>query len=430
VSATPLLAGPGESGGPRLLVAWALFQGVLGLAAVAFAGLYFAVEPTIALPIPGLAGSAGVAAGVVAWVLFGLVGGMRARPRPGGSVLTFSMPFIVAGTLLGGPFVGGLMGLLSEWEAREVRGTPWYGTIANHGVAGVSAVVAGILALAARPWLDALLPGQSGAVFALTAALTAFVFATLNVALVVPTLAIREHHDLLEASLSYDASFRATSIAEGVLAWLMATTYLTVGWWAPVVSVVLVLAVWQAYDRAEALGHDPMTGLLNDVGFAPRLRAAHEAARAGRRPYALLVLDLDRFKAVNDDPAGGHAAGDEVIRAVARRLNAVVRSTDVVVRFNRAGDEFGVLFPGVGSEAVIEMLSARIRARIAAPIVVRGNGFVAMVGASIGSVIVPAGTTLDEAEVRAEADRRMFAAKPGRPTASRPEPAGRPEPAS
>jgi diguanylate cyclase (GGDEF)-like protein len=127
-----------------------------------------------------------------------------------------------------------------------------------------------------------------------------------------------------------------------------------------------------------------------------------------------VVLDLDRFKAVNDDPAGGHAAGDEVIRAVARRLNAVVRSTDVVVRFNRAGDEFGVLFPGVGSDPVIEMLCARIRARIGAPIVVRGSDFVATVGASIGSVVVPAGTTLDEAEVKAEADRRMFADKAAR----------------
>lgn len=95
-----------------------------------------------------------------------------------------------------------------------------------------------------------------------------------------------------------------------------------------------VLRQWEAE-------HDPLTGLLNRRGFERRLEEALADWRKKSTPSALILFDLDHFKAINDD--GGHALGDEMLRLVADQMAGSVRSTDHVAR--QGGDEFAVLLP-------------------------------------------------------------------------------------
>ena len=105
-------------------------------------------------------------------------------------------------------------------------------------------------------------------------------------------------------------------------------------------NAVLVerLSAIQAQLTHRAL-HDPLTGLANRVLFGERLRIAVDRHNIHHRPFALVIVDLDDFKAIND--RYGHSAGDVVLQAVGQRLRSCVRATDTVARLG--GDEFAVL---------------------------------------------------------------------------------------
>ena len=367
------------------------------------------LRASIAFPWPGLAGPDAIPIGMAFWLVFGLLGGLRARLRAGGSVMTFSMPFIVGGTLLGGPLAGALLGLVSEFELREIRTQPWYGTLAIHAVSILSAVAAATVGDWVRLTVELVVPGQPALTFFVVALATALVFSVVNIGLVIPTLALKSNISIPEASRSYDATFRATSLGESILAWLMAVTYSTVGWWAPIACVALVLIIWQAFDGLEALRRDEKTGLLNHIGFAPRLDAAIEAARLGRHGAALVLLDLDKFKEVND--AYLEEAGDEVIRVTGRRLLAAVRGTDTVSRTNRAGDEFMVLFENVDDEAVAVHLAARLQTAIRQPVHLKRYGKDVSVDVSIGVVVLGLGDHQSHDDLIRLVNSRMKRAK-------------------
>jgi diguanylate cyclase (GGDEF)-like protein/PAS domain S-box-containing protein len=131
--------------------------------------------------------------------------------------------------------------------------------------------------------------------------------------------------------------------------------------------------------RSRAL-HDPLTGLANRVLFSDRLEQALHRARRRRLRPAVLYLDLDAFKSVNDTL--GHNAGDDVLVEVARRLRAVLRMEDTAARLG--GDEFAVLIEDTGSIDDAIAASERIRAAIAEPLEIEdGSLFVAT---SIGIV--------------------------------------------
>ena len=149
---------------------------------------------------------------------------------------------------------------------------------------------------------------------------------------------------------------------------------------------------------------DPLTGLANRALLEERLRAVLSRDARSGLTTAVLFLDLDGFKAVNDHH--GHAVGDQVLRAVAERLAAAVRPSDTVARLG--GDEFVVLVEGATEEGVAA-LAARLRQTVQLPI---GN-LDLQVGVSVGVALSHQGASEPSALLGA-ADKDMYAAKRSR----------------
>ncbi|MFZ4517322.1 MAG: putative bifunctional diguanylate cyclase/phosphodiesterase [Microthrixaceae bacterium] len=147
--------------------------------------------------------------------------------------------------------------------------------------------------------------------------------------------------------------------------------------------------------------HDELTGLVNRPGFLARLAAAGSRGAGGGSP-AVLFIDLDDFKGVND--SFGHAAGDTLLREVARRLIERLRPGDVVARFG--GDELTVLLDPADLHAAMAVAES-VRRCVAEPVVV--DGVARRVTASIGVAAGPAGT--DPAELLRWADAAVYRAK-------------------
>ena len=123
---------------------------------------------------------------------------------------------------------------------------------------------------------------------------------------------------------------------------------------------------------------DGLTGLANRATFIERLRQAFAAAQRGATPFAILYLDLDHFKPVNDTL--GHPIGDLLLREVAERLRNCTRASDLVARLG--GDEFAVLQGEMGEPANAGELASRIQAELARPYLLNGNDV--RISASIG----------------------------------------------
>lgn len=150
--------------------------------------------------------------------------------------------------------------------------------------------------------------------------------------------------------------------------------------------------------------HDTLTGLVNRWQFGQRLeQAIVESARSGQ-PFALLLLDLDDFKAVND--GYGHAAGDRVLLEVARRLKGALQPGDTLARLG--GDEFTVLLPSVGTVAQAEQVATRLLDALCQPYAM--HGFELDSGASLGIARYPADAQ-DAATLLRYADMAMYHAK-------------------
>ena len=149
---------------------------------------------------------------------------------------------------------------------------------------------------------------------------------------------------------------------------------------------------------------DQVTGLPNRHMFLDRLR--NDARRAKREGgyLALLFIDLDHFKQVNDSL--GHEKGDQLLREAARRITERVRATDTVARLG--GDEFTVILAGVGQLGGIERVVQELIAALATPFLLDGDS--AQVSASVGVALYPADADDTETLLR-HADQAMYAAK-------------------
>ncbi|MEH6434991.1 PAS domain S-box protein [Massilia sp. DD77] len=150
--------------------------------------------------------------------------------------------------------------------------------------------------------------------------------------------------------------------------------------------------------------HDFLTGLPNRYAFMERLQHAIDAAQRQPNSLALLFIDLDGFKSVND--VCGHEAGDAVLIDFGRRLTGAVRRTDMVARL--AGDEFVVMLDQAGdARADIEQITRKILVAAAAPYPAASG--CAALGASIGVAFHTAGDSADA--LLSRADTAMYAAK-------------------
>jgi diguanylate cyclase (GGDEF)-like protein len=153
--------------------------------------------------------------------------------------------------------------------------------------------------------------------------------------------------------------------------------------------------------------HDPLTGLPNRLLLDDRLQQALATVRRERCQAAVLYLDLDGFKAVND--TFGHELGDELLVEVAYRLRHAVRETDTVARIG--GDEFVVVQAGGAQPDTATGLCDRLLQVLARPYVLTG-GCRVRINASIGVAVAPL-DAMEPAKLLRLADRAMYRAKDG-----------------
>lgn len=175
---------------------------------------------------------------------------------------------------------------------------------------------------------------------------------------------------------------------------------------------ILIVRLWRRSVRLQASEaavhhlalHDALTGLPNRTRFNAKLEERLAAPDARTRPRAVLFLDMDRFKQVNDTL--GHPTGDELIRRFGARLSALLRPNDLVARIG--GDEFNIMVGGGSDVKGVEALCERIVAAIAQPFDIDGNHI--GVGVSIGVALVPEHGT-ERTELTRKADIALYHAK-------------------
>jgi diguanylate cyclase (GGDEF)-like protein len=149
---------------------------------------------------------------------------------------------------------------------------------------------------------------------------------------------------------------------------------------------------------------DTLTGLANRFSFNSELSARFASRRGGERSFALLMLDLDRFKIVNDSL--GHGVGDELLRRAARRLVKAIRPGDLLARLG--GDEFAIVLAGCAEPADVTAVAERIIELVARPFIIEGG--VVEIGVSLGIAFAPADGETTAALSRS-ADLALYRAK-------------------
>lgn len=160
--------------------------------------------------------------------------------------------------------------------------------------------------------------------------------------------------------------------------------------------------------RVEALStlayHDPLTGLPNRRLFQDRLERAILSAERLRAGFALLYIDIDRFKAIND--SRGHHVGDQILCEIAARVAGALRKSDTLARLG--GDEFAVVLEGINSRADASTVADKVVASCGAPC--RVGGAPVALSVSVGISLYPHDAT-DAVALLNEADRAMYRTK-------------------
>jgi diguanylate cyclase (GGDEF)-like protein len=182
---------------------------------------------------------------------------------------------------------------------------------------------------------------------------------------------------------------------------------------ADVTAAYLVMAAARDDARAAAENfkqialHDLLTGLPNRLLLEDRIKSAAQRARRSETSAAILFVDLDQFKQVND--AYGHEVGDELLVAIARRLSTLIRPSDTLARMS--GDEFVFLCEDLDSPEDVDLITNRIADALSVPF--QSGGYDIMVTASVGVAYAGPGKRISTRMV-GEADKAMYEAKRAR----------------
>jgi diguanylate cyclase (GGDEF)-like protein len=150
--------------------------------------------------------------------------------------------------------------------------------------------------------------------------------------------------------------------------------------------------------------HDPLTGLANRLMLYDRLEHAISASQRTGRNIALIYLDLDRFKEIND--TRGHAIGDKVLKAVSNRLKKMVREVDTVARLG--GDEFVILFDSIEDPRQVVAIAGKIIDAFRLPLEIDGEEY--RIGVSLGISVYPQDAD-NATRLIEQADTAMYRAK-------------------
>jgi diguanylate cyclase (GGDEF)-like protein len=317
---------------------------------------------------------------------------------------TASTPVIVLAALIGGPLVGVAAGASTQVFRPE---SVWRRQAAEGGVASLQGLVAGIAGLA-------VLPGDSAdmiraAVAGMTVAILVnavgrfLIMLERHPALLLQLWPLGLRVDLLEAVLVVPV-ISVLLMTEGTSPFLVVIT---------VFSLLTVLFIAQrsrastaaelAAEQANAR-RDQLTGAANRRAFEEAMAAEHSRVVRGAVPAGLFVVDLDRFKSVND--RFGHAVGDEVLIEVVRRLTDGLRPADVVARWG--GEEIAVLAPGIKGGRQVEQFAERIRLLIR-ELPVATSTTALPVTVSVGGTLLDG--SVAPAAAFARADRALYDAK-------------------
>jgi diguanylate cyclase (GGDEF)-like protein/PAS domain S-box-containing protein len=163
----------------------------------------------------------------------------------------------------------------------------------------------------------------------------------------------------------------------------------------------------QAEERIQYVAHhDSLTGLPNRLLFNDRLGQAISRAKRDARQFALLYLDLDKLKPVNDTL--GHDAGDQLLKSVAERIREQVRESDTVARVG--GDEFTVILRDISSRQDVAAVAEKIIAAVAVPFRLGNRPQAVEIGTSIGVAVYPSDAQDHETLIKI-ADAAMYRAK-------------------
>jgi diguanylate cyclase (GGDEF)-like protein len=149
------------------------------------------------------------------------------------------------------------------------------------------------------------------------------------------------------------------------------------------VQHIVESAVGKLEELARLSGHDPLTNIPNRMLMLDRLINAIALARRHKARIAVLFIDLDCFKQINDTM--GHGVGDEVLQLVAQRLQLAIRASDTISR--HGGDEFLALLPEIGHLADAGRIAEKLLAALSAPVQI--GGFALRLSASIGISMYP-----------------------------------------
>ncbi len=352
--------------------------------------------------------------------LLGLVALVESRSMELFSRSTFSIstvPILAVGPLLGLPGA-----IIVAPVAVLVRGllrrSPWYKVLFNSS----THIVAGAGAAAIYDWIGLGLQPENILILGGVALIAGGTFYLLNTALTALAIAAELRVSPLEVWTENFRWLGPQYLALGAMGLLLALAYKAFGITGAAAFVIpplmMQLVAKQYVGRTLAnvrqlrtlneklehqAFHDPLTGLANRALFLDRVE--HALARRGGSPVAVLFLDLDNFKVVNDSL--GHPAGDSLLIATTERLRGCLRPQDTIARLG--GDEFTVLLEDLLHPDEAMLTAERIRGQLLESFLLDGRQVV--IGASIGVTLAHAGEQQRANDLLREADVAMYRAK-------------------